>query len=219
LLALDRDGIDVALPRLGPTRIGLRGRHQAANAAVADALLDALEVAGIARIPAAARREGYARVSWPGRLELIEVGGREVLLDGAHNPAGAATLAAAIDDLRPYLAPGRLTLVTASMADKDVTGIVAALGRTRALDGATVIATAVDVARAMPAADLAGVWRAAGIASTVIAEPDSEKAFEAALAEADGPIVVAGSLYLVGAVRARHVVDPQLDDATAAVAR
>ena len=47
---------------------------------------------------------GYARATWPGRLELLTVDGRDVLLDGAHNPAGAAALAVAIDDLRPYLA-------------------------------------------------------------------------------------------------------------------
>jgi len=47
LLGLDRDGIDVELGRLGSVRVALRGRHQAANAAVADATLDALEAAGL----------------------------------------------------------------------------------------------------------------------------------------------------------------------------
>ena len=122
----DRDGIVVDLPRLGETRVGLRGRHQAANVAVADATLDALEAAGIADAPADARRRGYATARWPGRLELIDVDGRrgrrEVLLDGAHNPAGAAALAGALDDLRPYLAggteaaPPALTLVVGVMA-------------------------------------------------------------------------------------------------------
>ena len=60
LLGWDRDGIEVDLPRLGPTRVGLRGRHQAANAAIADATLDALEAAGIATVPDDARRRGYA---------------------------------------------------------------------------------------------------------------------------------------------------------------
>ncbi|HWP62552.1 MAG TPA: bifunctional folylpolyglutamate synthase/dihydrofolate synthase, partial [Candidatus Binatia bacterium] len=110
ILGWDRDGLDVALPRLGPTRVGLRGRHQAANAAVADAVLDALEAAGIARVAAEARRVGFAAARWPGRLELLEVVGRrgrlDVLLDGAHNPAGAAALALALDDLRPFLAGG-----------------------------------------------------------------------------------------------------------------
>ncbi|MEO6206524.1 MAG: Mur ligase family protein, partial [Candidatus Limnocylindrales bacterium] len=107
LLGWDADGIQVDLPRLGPTRIGLRGRHQAANAAVADALLDALDAAGIAHVDEAARRHGYATATWPGRLEVLRPpGGGVVLLDGAHNPAGAAALAIALDDLQPYLGSG-----------------------------------------------------------------------------------------------------------------
>jgi dihydrofolate synthase/folylpolyglutamate synthase len=92
--------------------------------AVADAVLDALAEAGIARTHAEARRAGFAAAVWPGRLELLSVAGRDVLLDGAHNPAGAAALAVALSDLRPYLQDGPLTFVTASMADKDVDGIV-----------------------------------------------------------------------------------------------
>ena len=106
LLGWDRDGIDVDLRALGPTRISLRGRHQAENAAVADAVLDALAVAGIAAVDAASRRRGYAAARWPGRLEILDVDGREVVLDGAHNPAGAAALATALDDLRPHLTGG-----------------------------------------------------------------------------------------------------------------
>jgi dihydrofolate synthase/folylpolyglutamate synthase len=219
VLGLDRDGIEVSLPGLGPTRVGLRGRHQAANVAVADAVLDALAAAGIADVAADARRQGYAAVRWPGRLELVDVDGRDVLLDGAHNPAGAATLATALDDLRPHLDPGRVTLLTASMADKDVAGIVAALTRATALHGGVVIATAVDLPRAMPAEELAELWRRHGSGpSRVLAEPDPERALDRALAEADGPIVVAGSLYLVGAVRSRLVDDPLLRDPVAAAA-
>ena len=78
LLGWDRNGIDVDLPRLGRTQVGLRGRHQAANVAVADAVLDALEAAGIVTTPSAARRTGYGRAVWPGRLELIRAGGRDI---------------------------------------------------------------------------------------------------------------------------------------------
>jgi dihydrofolate synthase/folylpolyglutamate synthase len=205
LLGWDRDGIDVDLGRLGPTRVGLRGRHQAANAAVADALLDALEAAGIARVDAEARRVGYASVTWPGRLERLDVDGREWLLDGAHNPAGAAALADALDDLAPYLSPGPITLLTASMADKDVAGVVAALANARALAGATIVCTAVDVPRAMPAEELAGLWRAApgdpGDRRRVLVERSVGDGLRRATEVADGTIVVAGSLYLVGAVR------------------
>ena len=90
VLAIDRDGIVVGLPDLGETRVGLRGRHQAANVAVANATLDALARAGIAATTDEQRRAGFAAARWPGRLELLDVQGREVLLDGAHNPAGAA---------------------------------------------------------------------------------------------------------------------------------
>ena len=213
-----RDLLRVVLPGLGPTGIGLRGRHQAANAAVADALLDALEMAGIARVPAEARRRGYAAARWPGRLELltaIEPHGapREILLDGAHNPAGASALAVALDDLRPWLAgDAPPVLVWASMADKDVHGVVAAMAGSRTLDGATVVCTSVDAPRALAPEALAAAWRAVLPADRVHTAPDPGAALAMALAGPSGPVVVAGSLYLVGAVRARLVDDPSLRD-------
>ena len=215
IVAIDRDGLTVELPRLGPTRVGLRGRHQAANVAVADALLDALERAGIATADPDARRRGYAEAVWPGRLELLRHDGRDVLLDGAHNPAGAAALAAALEDLRPHLEPGPVALVVAAMADKDVDGVIAALAGSPALDGATIVATAVDAPRAMPAAELAARWRANPVVgarvATVVAVDEPLDALAAATG-AGGPTVVAGSLYLVGAVRAHLVDDPALRD-------
>jgi folylpolyglutamate synthase/dihydropteroate synthase len=116
VLGWTRDALTVELPRLGPTAVGLRGRHQAANVATADALLDALESAGIATVPAAARRAGYANARWAGRLELLEVavpgrGTREVLLDrvwGYDFPGNTRTVDVHINRLRkkiPSLAP------------------------------------------------------------------------------------------------------------------
>ena len=220
LMAWDRDGIELELPGLGRTRVGLRGRHQAANVAVADALLDALAEAGIARVDAEARRMGYATARWPGRLELLEVEGREVLLDGAHNPAGAAALAAALDDLRPFLAGGRddvpppLTLIVASMSDKDVDGVVAALAASPHVRSARVVCTAVDHPRALSAADVAARWRAAGSVphDRITVERDPLTALHRALAHGPGPVVVAGSLYLVGLARGRLIDDPDLRD-------
>jgi len=221
IAAVDRDGLLVDLPRLGRVRVGLPGRHQAANVSVADAILDALGEAGIADVPDEARRRGYAEARWPGRLELVSVGGRDVLLDGAHNPAGAATLAIALDDLLPSLTPGRLTLVTAAMADKDVAGIAAALVASPAVRAARIIATAIDTPRAMPAGRLAAIWtnqlatlrtRRLQPAATVETEPNLDAALDRALDGPPGPVVVAGSLYLVGAVRARLVDDPLLRD-------
>lgn len=223
VLGWTRDALTVDLPRLGPTAIGLRGRHQAANAATADALLDALEAAGIAAVAPAARREGYATARWPGRLELVEVtvpggGRREVLLDGAHNADGASALATALDDLRPFLAggeevrPAPLTLVWASMADKDVAGVIAAAAASPTLASATVVCTAAGLPRAVPPADLAAAWRAGLPGATVLTAPDPGAALDLAMATGDGPVIVAGSLYLVGAIRARLVDDPDLRD-------
>ena len=227
LVGWDRDGIVVNLRRLGETRIGLRGRHQAVNAAVADAVLDALAAAGIAAVPDEARRRGFADARWPGRLELIETvagpggGARvDVLLDGAHNPAGAAVLARALEDLRPMLTgggdhaaePAPLTLILASMSDKDVAGVLAALASSPAARSARVICTEVDVPRALPAARLARGWASVAHGSQPAVVVPVAAALERALAEAPGPIVVAGSLYLVGAVRAILVDDPELRD-------
>jgi folylpolyglutamate synthase/dihydropteroate synthase len=82
----------------------------------------------------------------------------------------------------------------------------------RALDGAMVLCTAVDAPRALPAADLATAWRAGDprISARPAGTPD--QALDEALHVGRGPIVVAGSLYLVGAVRARLVDDPALRD-------
>ncbi len=219
LRALDRDGIDVELGRLGSVRVGLRGRHQAANVAVADAALDALESAGIARVNGEARRAGYAAVRWPGRLELVEAGGREILLDGAHNPAGAAALAEALDDIGPYMRPGRPTLVLAIMADKDVDGVIRALAGAATLRGARVICTAPSGGRALPAAQLAARWQGiTGAAAEAFPEPaaaldaalSSGRGARSRLGAGGGPVIVAGSLYLVGAARAILVRDPDL---------
>jgi dihydrofolate synthase/folylpolyglutamate synthase len=235
IVALDRDGLVVDLARLGPTRVGLRGRHQAANVAVADATLDSLESAGIAVVPAEVRRRGYAAARWPGRLELIDVvgprGSLPILLDGAHNPAGARALAAALDDLRPFLDPGLtpsggqhglagerrqgspLTLVVGVMGDKDVDGMIEALGAAGAMRDARVICTRPEGGRALDPATLAERWRTlAPVVASVSVRPGAGEAIDEAIASAPGPIVVAGSLYLVGDVRGRLLPDPALDD-------
>ncbi len=223
ILGWTRDTLQVDLPGLGATEVGLRGRHQAANIAVADGLLDALGTAGIATVPADARRRGYAAARWPGRLELVTARGREVLLDGAHNADGATALAIALEDLRPFLAggggadPEPLTLVWGAMADKDADAVVAALAASDVMEGATIVCTAVDLPRAQAPGALAAAFEA-GMRSRrtvrVRTALDVDSALDAALggATGGGPVVVAGSLYLVGDARARLVDDPVLRD-------
>ncbi|MDD3579530.1 MAG: bifunctional folylpolyglutamate synthase/dihydrofolate synthase [Desulfobacca sp.] len=95
--------------------MNLRGRHQYRNAAIALAVIELLRNQGW-KIPEAAIRVGLQRTYWPGRLEVISER-PQVILDGAHNPAAAASLAQVI---RSGLKFRRLLLVLGVMADKDI---------------------------------------------------------------------------------------------------
>ncbi len=194
-----RDGraaVTIATPdgRYGPLTLALRGEHQIQNALVAVRLLQALARTGI-RVPTEAIERGLAEVEWPGRLELIHLhDGPQVLLDAAHNVDGAAALAAYLGQWHPE----RPTLVIGVMRDKDVAGIVGALVPVVS----SVIATAADSPRALPARDLAARIAASGAGVPVRAEPDPITAVEEALA-AGHTVCVTGSMYVVGAVRER----------------
>jgi dihydrofolate synthase/folylpolyglutamate synthase len=101
----------------GEVTVGLAGAHQIANAVVAVRVLELLDAQGIA-VPPDAILSGLARPSWPARLELRRLAnGRELLLDAAHNPAGAASLASY---LRHWQSSRQLPLVFAAMRDKDI---------------------------------------------------------------------------------------------------
>ena len=86
--SFDYFGLQHHIPGLN---LSLRGRHQYGNAAVALAVVELLSRDGFP-VPEAAIREGLATARWPGRLEVVAQDPR-VLLDGAHNPAAALTLA------------------------------------------------------------------------------------------------------------------------------
>ncbi|MBK9031698.1 MAG: bifunctional folylpolyglutamate synthase/dihydrofolate synthase [Myxococcales bacterium] len=180
----------------------LAGDHQRANAACADAVLDELVAVGALVAPADVRAAGYAAAVHPGRLEQV-ARGPTVVLDGAHNPAGAAALARAIAARpeRPRV------LVLAISADKDVDGIVAPLA---AVVDAT-IATRYDQPRALAPAALAARVRACG--GLVECADDLTAAVDQARTAVGlgGLVVVAGSLFAVGEVRPRFrpmAVDP-----------
>ena len=117
--SFDYFGLQQHLPGL---TLNLRGRHQYGNAAVALAVVELLGRDGFP-VPEAAIREGLATARWPGRLEVVPQDPR-VMLDGAHNPAAALTLAQNLKKTRNH---GRLILVMGVMADKDVDTILARL--------------------------------------------------------------------------------------------
>jgi dihydrofolate synthase/folylpolyglutamate synthase len=169
--------------------LSLTGRHQYRNAALALAVLELLAGRGFT-IGEAAIREGLSHTSWPGRLEQVSQDPR-ILLDGAHNPAAALTLAQALKKTRGN---GRLLLVMGIMADKEVDTILA-----RLLPLAqTVIFTQPQYFRSAAPADLAR--RAAPYHLEVIQEPRVAAAIQRAqnLAGPDDRIVITGSLFTVG---------------------
>ncbi len=173
--------------------LGLAGRHQLPNALVAVRLLEELDARTPLGVPASAVRTAIEDVVWPARLESIRTATGDLLVDGAHNPAGARALAAFITEV--YARP--LPMVVGVMADKAVEVMLAAL----APAASHLICTAADTPRAIPAQDLAAL--AARIAPDravrAVASPAEAVRVAAGLGS---PVVVAGSLYLAGEVRA-----------------
>jgi dihydrofolate synthase / folylpolyglutamate synthase len=218
LRAAGWDGIeiDVTTPQreMSQLQVGLLGGHQASNAAVAVALLDALaEDASRGGHPVSidetALRRGLRAARWPGRLEVVEGanGIGRVLLDGAHNPAGAGALVGALRELGVRAMP----LVFGAMRGKRVSAMLRSLASLDPLP----IFTAVPDPKAIPAAELQRTWRrleahtASRSAGVIARDPTHALELAADLRRGDGPIVVAGSLYLVGAVRGMLIGEPQ----------
>src|ERR1051325_5247744 len=176
-------------------RLGLRGRHQIENAAVA------IRVAELLNVPEAAIVTGLETVSHPGRLELVQHQ-PAFLIDGAHNHAGA-------ESLRDYLnefAPRPLTLVFGAMRDKQLEQI----GEILFPCADVLVLTTIDNPRS------ATIDRLREVADRfargrVLTSESSAAALSIARAETppEGLICIAGSLYLVGELRPL-IIDPEL---------
>ena len=178
----------------------LHGAHQAENALLALVATEVLLGGGEEPLDVEVVREAFADVTAPGRLEVARTG-PTVLLDGAHNPAGAKALAVALGDAFTFT---RLVGVVAVLGDKDAAALLEALEP--ALD--EIVVTQSASPRAMPADELAEI--AAGVfgESRVTLRSSLDDALDTAtgLAEAEGGpgsgVVVTGSLTLVGEARA-----------------
>jgi dihydrofolate synthase/folylpolyglutamate synthase len=186
--------VDVRTP-LG-SHEGLRpllGAHQRENLLVAVRLIEEARAAGLG-VDLDALPAGIARTRWPGRLEWVD-GRPPLLLDAAHNPAGARALARHLRGAGPFV------LLFAAMNDKDLEGLARPLF-TRALE---VVLTRPRLERALEPAEMAR--RVGPMARRVHREPRVSLALDLArrLARKHGPttpVVVAGTLFLVGEVKA-----------------
>ena len=199
--------IDITTPRADWTsvRLGLIGRHQAHNAAVAVALLDALQTDADRRgipfdLDENSIRAGLAAAHWPGRLERVETPDGTVVLDGAHNPAGARVLTESLAELGVRGVP----MVFGAMTGKRVSAVLRQLAALKPLP----IFTAVGDPHALPPDRLLRTWRrVTGLdrgeeAGRMAATPAEALAMARLLRRGDEPVLVSGSLYLVGAIRA-----------------
>jgi dihydrofolate synthase/folylpolyglutamate synthase len=169
----------------------LPGAHQKDNLAVAVRLLEEARRAGLP-VELEALPRAVARTRWPGRLQRVP-GDPPLLLDGAHNPAGARALAAYVADGPPFV------LLFGAMSDKDVFGLARPLFPL----AQAVVLTCPPIPRATSPDELAR--RAGSLARGAHRVPTVGRALALARRLArergrDTIVVVAGSLYLVGAV-------------------
>ena len=177
---------------LSNVRLALRGRHQVGNAVTALALMHALDVRGVS-IGEPAMIAGLTRTRWPARLERREWRGSTVLLDAAHNPAGAEALAAYLRDA----CWSDAALIVGVMGDKDAAGILTPL-----LPLVTaVVCTRPSTPRAMPPEALAALARRLPSAPARVDAIDEPAEALARAAGLSRRVVAAGSIFLVGPLR------------------
>jgi dihydrofolate synthase/folylpolyglutamate synthase len=191
--AFDYAGIRASHPGLS---CGLDGRHQADNAACAIALLEVAESSGVRVQPAAIKR-GLASTQWEGRLETVDRH-PTVILDGAHNPEAAGVLAAFLADFRVSHPGSRVALILGMMRDKAHRPFVQIL--LPHID--ELIVTQADIARAAPAPELLALLMDLMPSIRLAPSPGDALTLARRLMTPDDLICVAGSLMLVGDMKA-----------------
>ena len=184
--------IETPAGRYGPVALGLRGRHQLDNALTMVRLAEVLDRTSAIAVPPGAIASGLRDVEWPGRLQLTTWQGTPVLIDAAHNAAGARALAAYVAEVY-----GRLPFVFAAMKDKDLDALIAPLAPV--MSSLTVTRPATARAASLDELEAAAGRAAPGVR---VARVDSPAAAVDHAARAGETVAVAGSLYLAGEVLA-----------------
>ena len=192
----------------GTPVLPLPGEHQKINATLALATVEILQ----SKIPVSqeAIRKGLETVNWPGRLQLIQKpNGQKILLDGAHNVAGAKALREALSDWSSSFslsdgaprcelqravpeAGAPITLIMGVLQDKDwrhICGVLAPLA-------ARIFTVPVSSERAADAHELAAACATANPSAKTVASASLSEALDKSAAGTF--VVITGSLYLVG---------------------
>jgi len=179
--------------------VPLHGEHQGKNAAVA---LAAVEAFFARALDAEVAQIGLGRVRLPARFEIV---GRSPLMivDGAHNPDGAVTVAETLEE--DFDVTGKSIYIVGLLTGRDPESVLDALGARHA---DLLIATTPPSPRGLPAESLAKVAREMGTPAEVVS--DIGEAIERArsVATEEDVIIVTGSLYTAGAARDALALDP-----------
>ncbi len=178
-------------------RIHFAGSHQATNAATAWETLRALSDAGWT-IPHSARQRGMAEAQWTGRFQVFERNAQTIVVDGAHNLAGAQALT---DTWRECFGSTKAEIIFCMLSDKDATAVV---------DTLAIIASGFRIvpvlsSRGRECGELLALCRNQAPHLPSLAFPSIASALET---PAPNPFLVAGSLYLVG--ETLPILDPAL---------
>ena len=179
--------------KLWSIHLNLRGFHQIINAATAFGVMEVLEDLGY-RVSTDAMIEGLGEVEWPGRLEMVSSSPR-VILDGAHNPAGALVLKESLEKEFQFQ---RLILLIGIMKDKDIQSML----RLLAPLADHIILTRPHTDRATPPSLLKKALGRSGKKAEIV--EDLNKAIERGLSlvQKEDLLCITGSLYTVGEARA-----------------
>jgi len=177
-------------------RLGLLGRHQTRNLALAVRAAELLAGLGFPAFDERAMAAGAAACRWPGRGEVVPLpGGRRVLLDAAHNAEGAAALGELLAETGPRT--GSLDLLFGVLSDKDAGEMLdrlAPLAR-------NLVFTTVPTPRSRAAAELPALLGTARPGPPALVEPAPAAALDRALALGADTLVACGSIFLVGELR------------------
>lgn len=179
---------ETRLPPLDTIELPLLGAHQRLNAALAIAIVRAL--AGTFPVNEQVVRSGLCQVHWPGRLQLVtRPSGKKILLDGAHNLAGAETLAVV---LKENFASTRPVFILGILQDKDWKGVCHLLAPL----ATKILVVRVSSERAADPSQLQQMCQQVNPSAETTISNSVADALESTADES--LVVVAGSLYLVG---------------------
>ena len=179
---------DAVSPPLDRTELPLAGSYQKENAATALATVEVLSK----EIPVSEQAilRGLAEVEWPGRMQMVKrPSGQRILLDGAHNAAGARLLAGQVSECFPGAPP---VLILGILGDKDRP----AMARALAPASKKILLPLLKSERALAPGLLQKACVDANPAAMVRTTPSLQEALD--LARDEKGVVITGSLYLIG---------------------